>query len=302
MKFTFTVKKKTIESFPLTERLDELFGDNPKIKFPEDYGVLTASNWKHFPCLQFLLYSLVKKYEVPICVFDLGMTKNQLEWCKQIPNLEIVSSFVTDFNHMEYWEAWAKPYYIKNSPFKKSLWIDSDTIVSGNLLDIVEIADDKPLFTADHTGVNERTYNHEDLYKLMPIKGMNKDKGAYLNTGVYLLDSERDKELITQWLYCVEQAGKDSDIAKAVTCWDQGACRWALQKLDLMGTINHTKIFNYPAKFRQIVFAATPTALNVFLDTIKHAVYDNITVYHWMGSPKPWTKWPEILPIHPFAK
>ena len=296
MKFTFSVRKKTLKDYPLMERLDELF-DGIKCVLPEGYGVVTASNWRHFPGLQFMLYSLRKRYDIPILVYDVGMTKEQLEWCEHVPGLIVAPDFNPGFKKLDYWEAWVKPLYIKNSPFKKSFWIDCDTVVTGELIEIIEESGDKPLFTADHTGVKEGTYNNETLYGMLPIEGLEKDCGEYLNTGVFLVDNQRDISLIDEWCNCVIAANKNPNIAKSITCWDQGACKWALQKLKLTDTINIAKSFNFPATSRQFAFPATPTAIGVLINTIRGAILDRVVVYHWMGHPKFWVNWGEILPI-----
>jgi lipopolysaccharide biosynthesis glycosyltransferase len=194
---------------------------------------------------------------------------------------------------LDYWEAWVKPLYVLNSPFQKTFWIDCDTVITGNLNQII---DDQSIFTADHTGVNEGTYNQDQLYQLLPI-GLDKDSGPYLNTGVFIIDKTNDKELIDTWIDCVVKASQNPAIAASIMCWDQGACKWALQKTGLIHLINNTKAFNFPATSRQFIFPSTPTAMNIFLHTIKVAISDKVVVYHWMGSPKPWKKWGDLLDV-----
>jgi hypothetical protein len=293
MKFTFSVKKKTLSEYPLIKNLDKIFEGHVKCHLPDECGVLTASNRNHFPGLQLLLYSLKKGYEVPVHVVDLGMTKVQLEWVVAW-GASVSSKYVPPFAPIHYWEAWAKPFYVKSSPFKKTLWIDCDTIVVGELLDIVDCGILKPVFTLDYSG--ETTYNRPELYTLLPIDGVLEDTGARLNTGVFFVDLERDRELIDTWSDVVMKACEDWNIQTAVTCWDQGCCKWALQKLKL-DVILDDITFNYPASSRQYAFPDSKVAFDFFLTTIKSAIDEGVVVFHWMGSPKPWEMWPEILPL-----
>jgi hypothetical protein len=301
MKFTFKVKKKTLESFNFNERLDEIFVTKEKITLPEDYNIITAANWRHFHGLQFLLYSLNRWYDVDIYVYDVGLTEKQIKWCSQLTKVHISDRFHSPFPDLPYWEAWVKPYYIKNSPFQKNLWIDCDTVVTGNLNLIFEAYNfDKPLFTTDHSGINEGILNHENLYLHMPIKGVTKDTVPYLNTGVYIIDTKRDEDLIDEWLHCVNKAAYDSKIRESILCWDQGACKWALQKTKMLNCITDRKAFNYPAVNRQIIHPLSHTAYTFFLNSIHDAIRDGIIINHWMGSPKPWAAWiskNEVLPI-----
>lgn len=296
MKFTFSVRKKSINDYPLMDRLEEIFAWEGRVALPPEYGVVTASNRSHFPGLQLMLYSLTKRHSVPILVYDVGMTPAQLEWLSSVPDVVVAPQFNPPVK-MYYWEAWAKPFYIKNSPFQKSMWIDCDTLVTGDLMEIVDAAGDQPFFTADHTGIKEGTYNDRALYILMPVDGVTEDGGEYLNTGVFVLDRDGDRELIDEWCGFVQKAGENQQIALNTKCWDQGACKWVLQKFDLLHTINTRKEFNFPAKSRQCPFPSTPRAMEVFVNTIQDAVLDNVVVSHFMGNPKPWFRWSEMLAV-----
>jgi hypothetical protein len=288
MKFTFSIRKKTLKDYPIQERLEQIFKNKQKFVLP-DCGIITASNDTHFIGLQLLIYSLRKQCDAPLVVFDVGMTKEQLKWCSSTDCI-IAPKFKPRFG-MHYWEAWAKPFYLLNSPFKRNLWIDCDTMITG---DLSEISFEQPFFTADHSGAKEGTYNKDKLYEYLPIEGITKDFGEYLNTGIFFLDLNRDQELLEKWCYCVTQAVENEKIAKNISCWDQGACKWALQKLNSMNLINPDKRFNYPALSRQYPFPKTPSGIKFVLDTVEKASNDTI-LYHWMGSPKPWTNWGEML-------
>jgi hypothetical protein len=297
MKFTFSVRKKSLKDFPLMEGLEKIFGGLTVIPFPAEYGIVTAANSRHFPGLQLMLYSLRKWHSVPVLIYDVGMTANQLQWLESVPDVLVAPQFNPPCGHMVYWQAWAKPFYVQNSAFKKIMWIDCDTVITGNLMEIVDAAADQPFFTADHTGINEGTYNDPALYMLMPLDGVTKDFGKYLNTGVFILDRDRDVELIREWCNFVQEAVENHQIELTTKCWDQGACKWVLQKLNLLHTINSKIEFNYPAKSRQCPFPPTPRAMEVFVNTISDGMSNNVVVFHFMGNPKPWFRWSEMLPI-----
>lgn len=292
MKFVMKVRKRTISEYPFEQKMEEILGGFPILKLPEDYGVITACNKTHFVGLQMLIYSIKIRFEVPIFIFDVGMTEEQISYLNDIPNIKVEKFVpVEELKNLHYWEAWAKPFYTKNSPFEKTIWIDADAVVTGDLFELIIRSKEKPLFTCDHSGVADGTLNGINLYNELPIDGIEKDSPPYINTGVYVVESSRDKKLLSTWCYCVNKAIKNQIISSNVTCWDQGACKWALQKLNMIDTIVSDVELNYPALLRQRVLPASPSGIKTIMHGLKYAVMNNILIYHWMGNPKPWVNW-----------
>lgn len=274
------------EAFPLPKN---------KIKISRDYGILTACSQKLFIGLQMLLSSIAHYYDVTILVFDVGMTPEQIKWCQNQPKVIVKPFKLPDLqNHIHYIGAWYKPHYIAASPFKHTIWIDADTMIVGDLREIIDWCHPNALFTADHTHLQETTMNRPVLYSYLPIgRVYYHDISPYVNSGVAVMHKKRDATLLEDWMYCVDQALMNREIAEAVACWDQGALKWALHKNDLLYLITPDKKFNYPAKVRHFSFPSTGPAVIHWINSVKPD--DTCVVLHWMGSPKPWANWGDMI-------
>lgn len=299
MKLSLNLRRKGIQDFPLQATLNDIC-PTQEFHLPSDsWGIVTATNRRMFIGFQLLCFSILRSFhDADLLCYDVGMTASQLDWCVKIPNLKIVKYENPAWAGKNYWEAWAKPFYILDSPFDKCLWIDADAMVLGNLNEIIEAAGDKPLFTEDYSGLQQSTINATYLYTLLPIDGVKEDSRPYLNTGVFLLDKKRDEDFIDRWCYCVDRAMSDSEIVQHIACWDQGACKWSLQRLGMLECIVQDKIaFNFPDLNRQYAYPPRPTALEYFFNSIRSAIVEKAIVLHWMGSPKPWERWNDLIPL-----
>jgi hypothetical protein len=114
-----------------------------------------------------------------------------------------------------------------------------------------------------------------------------------LNTGLYILNKKRDEDLIREWQHCVSSAFQNKDIASAISCWDQGAAKWAMHKTEKLYLIIPDRKFNYPARIRHYSY---PAASNLIAPWLK-SVREPCVMLHWMGSPKPWDRWGEMLDL-----
>ena len=266
-----------------------------KFIVPQDWCVLTASSKNHFVGFQLLYSSLFITHRVQIVLFNLGLTDKQLNWCKKQKRLIVLNYFNTHIN-THYWEAWHKPMYIMQCPFKKIIWIDSDAVFKGNLNYIIHMAESNPFFTSDHSEDPTITFNTSQLYKYMPINGFKEDTHPCLNTGLFVIDKIRDKTLLQEWGYIVTEALYSSQIQDNISCWDQGACKWVLQNLGLIHCINPNMAFNQPALDRQQLYPAVKEAvLQLFYNIMQ---LKDAFLVHWMGSDngrKPWHYWGETL-------
>ncbi len=276
------------EAFPPPEK---------KIYIHRDFGILTACSYNLFVGLQMLLSSIAHFYDVITLVYDVGMSAEQVAWCRRQPGVTVRPFKLPNHqSHIKYAGAWFKPHYISKSPFKHTIWIDSDAMVIGDLRELIDWSHPQALFTADHTQLQETTLNRPTLYSYMPIgRPYYHDILPYLNSGVMLTHKKRDAAILEDWRYCVEQACSVKEISEAVSCWDQGALKWSLHKNDKLFLIVPDKKFNYPAKIRHFSYPATAEAVHHWMNNFKPK--DPCVVLHWMGSPKPWGYWGEMLDL-----
>lgn len=280
-------RKEFLDFFPISSK---------KIFIPRSYGIMTASSKDHFIGLQMLIHSVTQFYDIITLVYDIGLTKGQKDWLKQKSGV-----YVKPYNlkacpkHFKYAGAWFKSHYIRSSPFKNTIWLDADTMIRGNLTEIIDLSRPEAIFTSDHTNLKESTLNKPFLYSCLPIdKNYYHDIKPYLNTGVLVVNKKRDEKIIEDWCYCVEQAYKTKEIADSISCWDQGACKWSLHKNNKLYLIIPDKKFNMPARVRQIELSANKESVIKWFESIKE---ENCTILHWMGNPKPWKNFGEIMNI-----
>jgi hypothetical protein len=283
-KFTDTF----LESFPLPSK---------KIFIPRNFGILTACSQKLFVGLQMLITSIAHFYDVVTLVFDVGMSREQIDWCVRQPGVTVKPFKHGKYgSHIKYPGAWFKPHYIKSSPFKHTIWIDADAMVIGDLRELIDWAHPNALFTTDHTQLQDTTLNSPMLYSYLPIgKPYFHDIKPHLNTGVFVCHTKRDQHILDEWCYCVDQACQVKEIAEAIACWDQGACKWALHRNDLLYLITPDKKFNFPAKIRHFSYPATPAAVAHWMKSLKPD--ESCVILHWMGSPKPWNHWGDTIDL-----
>lgn len=292
------IKRRSLKPQKYTNIFLDIFPlPKKKIKIPRDFGVVTACSSNLFIGLQMLITSLSHYYDVITLVWDVGLTTNQVQWCKRQPGVIIMPFKKPSYQeHISYSGAWFKPHYIAASPFKNTIWIDADAMVVGDLRELIDCSRCQALFTTDHTQLQETTLNQPTLYSYLPIgKKYHCDILPYLNSGVMVVHKKRDALIIDDWKYCVEQACSVKLIADAIACWDQGALKWALHKNDLLYLIVPDRKFNLPAKIRHFAYPATEAAVEHWIKMLKPP--EPCVILHHMGSPKNWQYWNDFLDI-----
>lgn len=270
--------------------LYEKFYKEEKYVLPEDCGILTASNDYMFPGLQFLCYSLILSHKVNITVVDVGLTAIQKQWCisKNINLIEVNPDemLFKDWNYRES-HIWNKAVYVDKSPYRKTIWIDSDCIVLENIKLLVDLLENGPVFTEDHFAPKSMMMNKPSLYSLLPIDP-NKRSKVFINSGVFAIDKERDTELLEHWKFCVTRASCDPLVRDSCAWYDQGALLWAIEKLGLTHRIRREKIFNCPAMNAGGHWGNAQMGVEGYLESIKK---DGHIIKHFLSFPKPWHNW-----------
>lgn len=289
------IRRKTLKS-DVSDLFRQIFPiPSKKIKIHKDYGILTACSQKLFIGLQMLITSIVNFYDIHVLVYDVGMSSEQIAWCKKHPKVSVKPFKIPNYNkHITYAGAWFKSHYISSSPFKHTIWIDSDAIVIGDLRELIDLAHPNAFFTSDHTQLKESTLNQPKLYSYLPIGiPYYRDILPYLNSGVLITHKNRDADILEDWRYCVEQACSVKEIAEAVSCWDQGALKWSLHKNRKLYLITADKKFNYPAKIRHYAYPSTLESVTHWFNNMRPD--EPCVILHWMGSPKPWSNWGDFI-------
>ena len=265
--------------------------------------ILTASDDEYFAGLKPLVKSVQSQWNYTIVCIDLGMKERHLEWIEsrnvQIHTLEEISSIPELSGETEYiWKLWIKPFFFQMVPAHRVVWIDSDAVVLRNLEKMFELLKAGPVFTT--TGNNhEPARNKPELYEILPIDPHTVTK-KFLNAGVFALDTQRERELLQAWTFCVRQGMEREEVRSAIRNNDQGALLWALHKLNLLDHITDTRIWNclpnlpYRAPIPKIEdlgkgrkrYPQGSELLTKLREDHPHA-----NIVHWCARPKIWELW-----------
>ena len=181
---------------------------------------------------------------------------------------------------IRYWQAWAKPWVIAESPFLYTLWLDNDTIVDSDLTPLFEAIAQAPLLIDDGHSSPDGQFNEPGLYDRMPTG----QTSRALNNGVMGLRMDRDGPLLRTWLDVTALAAADPTLRALIRWYDQGALIWAVSRLAIdvkrMRPWNRRRgawaggtYRNYTSPC-ELLDALPPRGENV--------------VYHYAGKPKPY--------------
>jgi len=257
-------------------------------------GIVTLADDRFFVGLVLLYLSVQQNYPVPMVCFDGGLTQGQKKWARAnmpactirpIPDTPEVRQIRRSLHGMsenltEEWLLWVCPLLIASSPFRRTLWLDSDLVVLRGLGQLFQFIERGPVFTPEnHDPPN--TPNHPQLYDLLPI-GRRFDRGVPLiNGGVSGWDLERDAEVLGWYRYPVLQAARDPQVKTAIRWHDQGSLIWAIQKAGCEHRVLESYDWNLCAEW--IDDPNKPYAPNAdLLDTLRND-YPSTNIVHWNG-------------------
>lgn len=273
---------------------EALRSSDPRLRNACEEGIITLADDRFFVGLALLYLSVQREYPVPIVCFDAGLTDEQKAWAAEnmpgcivrpIPdteNVRLVRQKLkgTSENLTEEWLLWVCPMLIAESPFRRTLWLDSDLIVLRRLGELFQKIDHGPVFTSEnHDPPN--TANPPELYDRLPIERAFDREEPLINGGVSGWDLERDAELLRWYRHPVMLAASDAAIRDAIKWHDQGSLIWALQKTGNEGCVLKSFDWNLCAKY--IDYRLKPYSMSDdLLDVLRHD-YPTANIVHWNG-------------------
>ncbi len=261
--------------------LRSFFAKLPRFVVPDPTcGVISATDSAYFLGFQMLANSLIGK--VKLAVVDLGLTEVDKKWCRdnkiivQNPELKVGKDH-------HYWQSWNKPFYIRNSPFEKTLWIDSDCLVVGDLKPLFNALQTEPLVISHPFGEHYPNPNPARLYELLPVPVRLKAHET-VNAGVLGFAKKKSHlNLLGRWEYLVSLAAEKSEIRAQISWEDEGALMWAIQAAHM----NHIIQFNKRG-WNRFYNTPFPTPAE-FIRSFRFQPDD--TVLHYAFRPKFWDTW-----------
>lgn len=265
------------------ERLWQFIFANPR---PTE-GIVTASDAAFFKNLQFLLRTLTQHTTRPICVFDLGLTAAQREWCRSLVNVQLrrpprIYAPVEKLKREHWWQTWFKPYFVYDAPFDHLLWLDADCFVLRDIDDLFTQLADGPLIFTDTADVE--VANDPRLYARLPIAGPIVPE-TRINAGVIGLSRQRDYRVLAASCYAVMWAAMNPAQRNWVAWADQGALLWAVQALGLQDRVRDNAVWNFPMQGRESLVQRT-LAERRSLKELLCAELPDVRITHWLGADK----------------
>ena len=227
----------------------------------QDEGVITLADKHFFPGLVLLYESIQNSYPVPVTCFDGGLTTEQKKWADEhlinctitpIPQNKDIECVLESLggkseNNTQESMLWICPFLIKNSPYRRVLWLDSDLIILRNLSQLSAHIDDGPVFTVENHKP-AATANHSSLTALLPLKQQHTTTIPIVNAGVSGWDINRDAALIQDYIKPVLRACEDERIRRMISWHDQGCLIWAIQNSGLQHRILSDRNWNLCAR------------------------------------------------------
>ncbi len=273
--------------------LAEYLPCRPRRPLPAGCGVVTAADCGHFCGFQVLYTSLMRGHDVGVLLVDIGLTDAQRAWASRQPGL-IVYRFPPDrlvvSPREEYWQAWNKPFFVAASPFRRTLWLDTDCLVRDDLTPIFRHLEARPFISSHRPEWTNP--NGPGLADALPaVRGAREDFTAC--TGVFAFDLERDWYIVNEWMALTRLAAEHPwGLTEEFRFWDEGVFRAVVQTLGLYGECVPDLRWN-----RTIDPQAE--SLEAFLPTVAEA-HGQDCVLHFCGRPKYWEAWnAEVLDLHP---
>ena len=215
------------------------------------YGIVTAISSEWFTEFKMLYQSIQKIADIHISVIGLDLLDEQKQYIEKIQSvklIEIKEDKLNEFKKLgEHWRPYYKPYYMLQSPYDYTLWIDADAIVLEELDEIFAKINDGIFFTADYFAP-QTCLNDPRLYEEYSAPVPSEHENIAINTGVLGYRFPRDKHIFEKWLKNVDIVNKNPHLKNYIKLYDQGVFIWTMREMGSIGKINVDLKYNCPAK------------------------------------------------------
>ena len=273
--------------------------NSPQYKIKnKDIGIVTATDSNTFIGVQTLFASV--KNKINFLCYDIGLAQKELDWATE--NNMPVKQFKICIKQIDKWQTYLKPFFIKKSPYKYTLWIDSDCIVTGDL-STLDVIMNKQTFFVQHWIVDKYlAKNQEDLYKKYPVEGIS----ANINAGVFAINKATHSNILNEWLYLINIVVNNEEIRNLTACWDEGCLNWALKKTNSGNLVLKDYRYNCNTSFNSASpekrFYESPTVdignhlipSKFFKEVLNSKVFINHFSTCMENDKKYWTKWNDV--------
>jgi len=189
-------------------------------------GIITAGDSNVFDGIKVLHSSI--KHKINFICYDIGFTEQQKSWAAK-NQLTIRPFPVTDaIKSVDKWQTFLKPWFVENSPFEYTIWIDSDCIVTGDL-STSELIQSRQTFFVQHW-INQKFLRRSSnkLYETHPVASLDL---PYVNAGVFGINKKTHQSIIDDWKMLIDTSfNRNKQLLLYIVNHDEGALNWAIQR------------------------------------------------------------------------
>ena len=218
---------------------------------PGTYGIITAISPAWFIEFKILYQSIQKIADIPISVVGLDLLDEQKQHIRKTRSVELIEIEEEKLNEFKklgaHWKPYYKPYYMLQSPYDYTLWIDADAVVLKELDEIFAKINDGIFFTTDYFAP-ETCLNDSRLYEEYSAPVPLEHENIAINTGVLGYHFPRDKHIFEKWFKNVNIVNKNPHLKNYIKLYDQGVFIWTMRETGNIGDIHTDPKYNYPAK------------------------------------------------------
>jgi len=259
-------------------------------------GVITGARDLHWPCLASIAISCVRQ-GLGLAVADHGLKEWQREELMGIgvqwvhheqPSLSKELSRAKNDP-----KAWWKPWICKASPFNRSVWIDSDAVITGDLSYLFKTALKKPCVSTQKIWRKDSYNIYSKLVEATFLDDIVWEDLGQVNSGVVAW--RRNNDLIDDWCTWCEHIMNSPDLSSLTIVRDQSALVMSLiyrrangkPEVELLGDEWNTPADNLPAglSMERSPISNDPCRI---IDEARSR-HSDAKIVHWIGSVKPWS-------------
>ncbi len=259
---------------------------------PMNEGIMSSANESSFIGFQLLYSSIITQCNCLVCLIDQGINIDQRIWCYKQENLLLITPDINVLKFVDERSKWNKPYFMIFSPFQKTLWIDPEIIVLGNLSQLFNMISDNPVFVV----TKDKIEKNDLFFSRMPGKVNIPYASVYPTTAVFGLDLHRDLSIVYDWILAIENATANPKLESTTRRLDSAALAWSLAKHNSVNVnINMiSSVWNWSAQ--NGVNGRAPTEYDNAFHLISKVKEDfpNVNLLNW-GWPTPWMTWEDYL-------
>lgn len=233
----------------LESHLNSIFARQNKFDL-EDCAIIMATDSQLAELTKLSVISILLSHNCRIILFNLGLLSSEIEWFQEAGCEVVMPPELIVPPHEQGWQTFNKPLYIEAAACEKALWIDVDTVVTGDLRELTQELKQRPVFTQCHHLPNGKTIDPHFHWEMGTNLRPHQSGPPNLNAGVLALDKTRelDWNILQEWLAGTRKANGKLETLRIAqnNYWDQCVLQWVLEAGCLLDFVKDNIHWNFP--------------------------------------------------------